>query len=82
MLVGDWRALHIHIMHIHVNFCNIEFVCMISECVQEKVVTSWQLGVKALLHQKGGLVNDEGFLAKAAGHIKLRVCNDADTVDK
>ena len=46
----------------------------------QKAHKAWQLGVSTLVKQKGGLLNEEGFIHQAAVHMKFKVNNSADTM--
>ena len=49
---------------------------LIAYVVLAKVQEAWKLGVTSLIQLKGGLMNDDGFLMRAASHIKQLVKNE------
>lgn len=51
-----------------------------TESSVNKVGEIWPLGASALVMQKGAFLREEGFLCKAAAHLKFKVYNSADTM--
>ena len=49
---------------------------LFADAVLAKVQEAWKLGVTSLIQLKGGLMNDDGFLVRAASHIKQLVKNE------
>ena len=56
-------------------------LCYLENLVQ-RVSTTWQQGVKALVRQNGGYLGDGGFLVQAVALVDSLLQDEVDTVDK
>ena len=48
----------------------------------DRIRTTWCLGIKAMMCQKGGLLMEDGFFQKAARHIYGSVHGEFCTLDR